>query len=348
MNTVANTGAWTRGMTVAVPKCPMCSEVSRSLLGEATDVMMSLPDRWPLWRCEGCMSYWLDPRPDDTSLSAAYDFDYITHRTDAGPSRATFLSSLIDGYLARRFELRRDGACALGAWLFPLVPPLRLKLDYYGRHLEPGRGRTLLDVGCGSGDFVATAGLMGWVAEGVDPDPAAVAACRRRGVTVTEGFVDKLDANKQSGYWDAITMSHCVEHVPDPRALLERVQAMLKPGGEIWIALPNPESIGARYFGADWESIDAPRHLVLPTQHALVAMCRVAGFDAIRLKRRGAHAGRLFRRSADIARMRAHSGFRYGRMAIAMLALFADLIATITSRFTEETVLVARKRASGP
>jgi 2-polyprenyl-3-methyl-5-hydroxy-6-metoxy-1,4-benzoquinol methylase len=346
MSDVGMAHTWSRGGLLTVPVCPMCSGSSRVTIGEATDAMVSSPDRWPLWRCEKCRSQWLDPRPDDASLPAAYDFDYITHRAEAGPARSGFLSSLIDGYLARRFRLQRDGANGLGAWLFPLVPPLRMKLDYYGRHLQPGKGRTLLDIGCGSGDFVATAGLMGWNAEGVDPDAAAVAVCRGRGVVVTEGFVEQIEANKQVGYWDAVTMSHCVEHVADPAALLDQVHAMLAPGGEVWLGLPNPESIGARYFGLDWESIDAPRHLVLPTQAALVTACHAAGFESVRLKRRGAHTGRLFRRSAEIARSRGRRGLRYGRNVIFILSLYADLVATLTPRWGDETVLVARKRVA--
>jgi 2-polyprenyl-3-methyl-5-hydroxy-6-metoxy-1,4-benzoquinol methylase len=315
-------------------------------LGEATDAMVPSPDSWPLWRCETCRSQWLDPRPDDASLPAAYDFDYITHRAEGGPARAGFVSSLINGYLASRFQLKRDGGSRLGAWFFPCVPPLRMKLDYFGRHLQPGKGRSLLDIGCGSGDFVATAGFMGWNAEGVDPDAAAVAVCRSRGIVVTEGFVEQIEANKQVGYWDAVTMSHCMEHVPNPGALLAQVHAMLAPGGEVWLGLPNPESIGARYFGLDWESIDAPRHLVLPTQAALIGACRAAGFESIRLKRRGAHSGRLYRRSVEIARARGRHGIRFNRHVVSLLSLGADLLATLTARWGDETVLVARKRTA--
>jgi 2-polyprenyl-3-methyl-5-hydroxy-6-metoxy-1,4-benzoquinol methylase len=321
----------------------MCGGLERESIGVTKDAMVDGTDTWKIWRCGACATAWLDPRPDDASLPAAYDFDYITHRPPAPPTRASWLTKLIDGYLNYRFSMNRSPSSRWGVPFFALLVPLRLKLDYYGRHLSPGKGGRLLDIGCGNGDFVALARSMNWEAEGLDPDSGAVAACRQRGIPVTEGFVSDLDTRRRHGYWHAVTMSHCLEHVPDPQSMLRDVHAMLAPGGTVWMGLPNPESIGARVYGANWESYDAPRHLSLPSLDALLAASRHAGFSVVHARYRGAHTARLYRQSAQIARKQGQRGFRYSRCSATLLSWAADLLATVSVRHAEELVIVARK-----
>jgi 2-polyprenyl-3-methyl-5-hydroxy-6-metoxy-1,4-benzoquinol methylase len=349
MNEEAPVLRWSQGRLENAYLCPMCHAGSRYLVGDAQDNMVPQDDHWSVWRCAACDSRWLDPRPDNVSLPAAYDFDYITHDAPATQARAGWLTSLINGYLKYRFNLSGPAPSAWGVPFFFALPPLRLKLDYYGRHVRPIPGGKLLDVGCGNGAFVSIASAMGWSAEGVDPDAEAIAACELRGIPVTHGFVHDLPSIKKSSYWDVVTMSHCLEHVADPGALLSEAFTMLVPGGHLWIALPNPAAVGARAYGMDWESIDAPRHLVLPSKKALIRACRDTGFDVVTARRRGAHTARLYRRSAEIARGRGKRGFRYSPLAGTLLSLISDLLATFTTRYADEMVILARKpRATLP
>lgn len=339
---------WSGGGLTSVPECPLCGSNDRHSLGVAKDAMQASADDWPLWRCSRCRSAWLDPRPDDASISAAYDFDYMTHRAPQTPSREGRMASLIDGYLNYRFKTKREAASRLGAVIFSLILPLRLKLNYFGRHLSPSRGGRLLDVGCGNGDFVVLAKTMGWAAEGVDPDEAAIKVCRNRGIVVTHGFIEDLPQEQRHLYWHAITMSHSLEHVVDPQNMLKNVFDMLAPGGTLWIGLPNPEAIGARFYGLDWESYDVPRHLTLPAIDILKKVCLDAGFELVEARNRGAHTRRLYKRSAEIARARAKKGIRGSAVAARLLSIIADLLATISVRYAEETVIVARKAYDAP
>ena len=343
MAEVIKNGHWSRGALVAVPFCPMCKGKERASLGSMHDALRPADDEWQLWSCCQCQSVWLDPRPDDASIPAAYDFDYVTHRSPQVVQHANWLTSLIDGYLNYRFNMRRTSASRWGHLVFSMIPPLRLKLDYFGRHLVRSSGGRLLDVGCGNGDFVALAQTMGWEAEGVDPDHAAIDACRERGIAVTHGFIDDLASEKRSSYWSAITMSHSLEHVPDPRGMLCRMFDMLAPGGALWIALPNPAAIGARFYGLNWESYDVPRHLCLPSIDVLKSACREAGFEIVEVRRRGAHTGRLYRRSAEIARTRGGRGLSASSSIAGLLSLLTDTLATLSVRYAEENVVVARK-----
>lgn len=250
---------WSRGQLEIVAHCPACGSEKRTENNfTRRDNDASMPDQWRMVKCADCQSIWLDPRPDAQSLPRAYD-DYYTHNTEAdgvpqnGGSGLAW--RLIHGYLNRRFGMHRQPATDWGYTVFSLIEPWRLKLDYYGRHLThkrvgaPGR---LLDIGCGNGAFLARAADMDWQVQGCEVDPKAVAACRSIGLDVIEG--DAFAPALENQPFDVITMSHVIEHVHDQPALLQRAYELLRPGGWLWTASPNPQSIAQQTFGSAWSN----------------------------------------------------------------------------------------------
>src|SRR5207249_6934470 len=81
-----------------------------------------------------------------------------------------------------------------------------------------------------------------------------------------------------SGSFDAIAMSHVIEHVHDPAGLLRECHRILRPGGLLSVVTPNWSSLGHRYFGRSWRGLEPPRHLQLYTLPTLVRELRQAGF----------------------------------------------------------------------
>lgn len=61
--------------------------------------------------------------------------------------------------------------------------------------------------------------------------------------------------------FDIITMWHVLEHVYELRKDLEQLTKLLKPGGTIFIAVPNMGSYDAQYYKSLWAAYDVPRHL---------------------------------------------------------------------------------------
>jgi len=337
---------WSRGQLEAVVECPACSSSKRTMDSfTRRDNEGVMADLWRMVQCTDCQSIWLDPRPDAQSLHRAYD-DYFTHNTEAGDVSQNGGSGvawrLIHGYLNRRFGMQRKPASSWGYAIFSLIEPWRLKLDYYGRHLthnrvgSPGR---LLDIGCGNGAFLKLAKDMGWHVCGCEIDPKAVTACRSVGIDVIEGDAFAPELATQS--FDVITMSHVIEHVHDQPALLQRAHDLLRPGGWLWSASPNPQSIGQQKFGAAWSELHPPCHLCIPSQAILIRWLQEKGFTDIQLLRRGAHAGRLWRTCQNIAQRESITTPSLGPLFISRLIV--DVLATISPCRAEETVLLARK-----
>jgi SAM-dependent methyltransferase len=114
--------------------------------------------------------------------------------------------------------------------------------------LQLGRltqGRRLLDVGCGSGDFLRVARDCGWDVWGVEPSEAQSEFARDRyGLRVHTGILDP--AAFQDRAFDAVTLNFVLEHIPDPRAVIAAGLGVLAPGGVLFIMVPNCGALEVR------------------------------------------------------------------------------------------------------
>jgi 2-polyprenyl-3-methyl-5-hydroxy-6-metoxy-1,4-benzoquinol methylase len=105
--------------------------------------------------------------------------------------------------------------------------------------------RRLLDVGCGSGSFLALAQKRGWEPHGVEMSPGLSASCERNlGTQVTTGRFE--DAKLPVGSFDVVTMWDVIEHVIDPGFCIRKVKDLLRPGGVAVFCTPDEDSILAR------------------------------------------------------------------------------------------------------
>jgi SAM-dependent methyltransferase len=158
-----------------------------------------------------------------------------------------------------------------------------------------GVGR-LLDVGCGYGVFLAAARRRGWECSGIDVSEVGVAyAIDHFGLEdIRRGHLES--AAYASGSFDAITMFNLLEHVSDPRALLEEAVRLLRPGGVLLVRVPNMafhdllwripgfprlgRRAGLVYLGG----VAPPQHLFGFRPRTLAAMLESVGLDGSQLR----------------------------------------------------------------
>jgi len=117
---------------------------------------------------------------------------------------------------------------------------------------------TLLDVGCGSGEFLNIAKQRGWDVTGVEPLPDAAQVARDRGLTVHTGTLEEVEL----GQFDLVTAFHVLEHMPDGPAFLKTLAARARPGGHVCIESPNWDSVARKVRLANWEHLRPLEHLV--------------------------------------------------------------------------------------
>ncbi|MGH2947282.1 MAG: class I SAM-dependent methyltransferase [Solirubrobacteraceae bacterium] len=340
--------AWPADGLEAVPRCPVCGAGERAPLysGLHDRAFGAAPGEWSLVRCEACASAFLDPRPTPETIGLAYRSYYTHVDTAAGPPPAGRIRlGLAHDYRRARWGYEQGDEIRGGSLIARVFRSRGAIVDREIRHLPARPGGRLLDVGCANGAFVARMGELGWCAEGIDPDAEAVAGARAAGLAVTEAMLEAIDDAEHAGAYDAITLSHVIEHVHDPAADLERARRLLRPGGMLWIATPNLESLGHRRFGRDWLGLDPPRHLVLFTRGSLDELLRRAGFEPQPAPVSAPQAWMSFSPSAAIAQGRPMDDGpdRHARRLRA-LALVADVLAGRNARLADELVAIAVSR----
>lgn len=119
--------------------------------------------------------------------------------------------------------------------------------------------KSLLDIGCGTGDFLETALKDNWKITGIEPNESARQIANSKtnnAVFETEELV-KLKPNS----FDVITLWHVLEHLPDLEMHVALFKTLLKPNGTLVIAVPNYKSYDAAFYKNFWAAYDVPRHL---------------------------------------------------------------------------------------
>lgn len=147
-------------------------------------------------------------------------------------------------------------------------------------HRMAGKAGACLDIGCGDGDFLVAIQRLGWEVSGSElPGPAFRRASGRMPgrISSNSDFSRFPDAS-----FDFISLWQVFEHLPNPKEMLNTIHRLLKPGGMLVVAVPNPSSWQARLGSREWLHLDPPRHLHLASPHRLSTLLKAAGFDTTR------------------------------------------------------------------
>jgi 2-polyprenyl-3-methyl-5-hydroxy-6-metoxy-1,4-benzoquinol methylase len=341
----------------AVPCCPVCSGTGEVAYQALMDRLCGVPGAWRLQRCRQDGALWLHPRPIETDLDQCYPDGYFTHNApqvavtdERSVTRERLRRSLLSAYYGYRHLVEGDGLPTAIAWALAQIPSLRAWAAHQmGASMLPyRRAGTLLDVGCGSGGYLARMRDYGWEVAGIEPDAGAAAlGAREYGLTIHPGTM--ADAPFPPGSFDAVTSRHVLEHVPAPREFIQNLTRFLKPGGRLVIVTPNAGSLGHRFFGCDFYALDPPRHLVLFTVQAIRRL--FAGVPELRLlsvgtpthiARKVYKQGRAVRRLGNFqpAGFWSPRGDRWG----AAFFSTAESAATVIAPLGEEIELVAEKK----
>ncbi len=119
--------------------------------------------------------------------------------------------------------------------------------------------KTLLDIGCGTGDFLDTAQKDNWNVTGIEPNENARQIANSK--TINAVFeIEHLEQLEEHSF-DVITLWHVLEHLPNLEMHITLLKKLLKPNGTLIIAVPNYKSFDAEYYKQFWAAYDVPRHL---------------------------------------------------------------------------------------
>lgn len=194
------------------------------------------------------------PQPEEQSLADYYKSeDYISHTSH----RRTVFEFVY--HLVRKIALKRKLALLNGL---------------------PLKSKRLLDIGCGTGDFIEFADRKGWEVCGVEPNEKARGAAARK-VTNAVHDVNHL-SDLKPGSFDVITLWHVLEHLPDLQKHLDIFKNTLSSNGHLIIAVPNFKSYDAKYYNNFWAAYDVPRHLWHFSRSSIKELIKPYGFELLK------------------------------------------------------------------
>ncbi|HZR82528.1 MAG TPA: class I SAM-dependent methyltransferase [Candidatus Binatia bacterium] len=165
-------------------------------------------------------------------------------------------------------------------------------------HDLTGGGR-LLDVGIGTGLFLHLAEQAGFEPLGVEISPSA--AERAREEFGVDAWVGDFEAFSTDRPFDALAMADVLEHSGEPRRFLEHAAGLLRPGGALFVAVPNRRS--TLFWAADAlaripglapvaDRIYVPNHYTYFTPATLARLVREVGFEVVDVRCESPYLGR--------------------------------------------------------
>jgi SAM-dependent methyltransferase len=278
---------------MARPACLLCGSAGDVLYANLHDRLYDVPGEWTLCQCPNCGLAWLNPAPIEEDIGKVYA-SYFTHESGKPAWQS-------DNPIYRAWV--KAGGVYRAAINNSFMGQMRRRAEaMYLGDVTPGR---LLDVGCGDGGWLVKMRVLGWQVEGQETDADAAAyAQREHGLVVHVGLLHELDLPAAS--FDAITLSHVIEHVHDPVSVLGECRRLLKPEGRLIALTPNIASYGHRQFGVNWVALEPPRHLTLFTPATLAEVAKRAGFAQAQVQTTQVRAQFIHIASSDIQRSGHH------------------------------------------
>lgn len=230
-----------------ISTCPVCRNTQFNLTHER-------PLR--LESCTVCGLVLQNPQPSDDELREIYGGDYFIGTNEPE--------------LAAQFELVKRATA-------------RLQLDEiaaYSRGRAAGADNpSLIEIGCGHGNFLVEARAKGFDVHGLEfsADAAAAANAKLQG-RIQVGSIE--DGTLPAGRFDVCVVADVIEHVREPRRFLEHVGRVLKSGGVIFIATPSLDSWSAKLLGARWMEYKR-EHLYYFNRATVTRLLSDAGFSDV-------------------------------------------------------------------
>ena len=185
--------------------------------------------------------YLTAPRPDEKDLGKYYESaSYISH-TDAKESIVDKLYQTVKNYTIKQ--------------------KVKLIESFITDDIS------ILDIGCGTGDFLVACKNRGWEVHGIEPNEKARQITSDKLQIINKSGSDKIvhldieELVKSKRKYDVISMWHVLEHVPNLREYIGYLKSLLNPNGILIIAVPNFRSFDAEYYKEHWAAYDVPRHL---------------------------------------------------------------------------------------
>lgn len=239
---------------IEINECPICSSKNFEPFLTIKDHSIS-QETFEVKVCSNCGLKMTSPRPKDEDLGKYYESeDYVSH-SDTNKGIVNFLYQKVKSITLKQKE--------------KLISSL-------------GTSKRLLDIGCGTGDFLVYCKSKGWTVKGLEPDINARTKAKEKGLQDISDLTSFYKIEDDS--LGIVSMWHVLEHVSDINKYMEKLYSILEDKGRILIAVPNPDSPDAKKYKEYWAAYDVPRHLFHFSKNNIKDLAQKHGFIVENIK----------------------------------------------------------------
>ena len=214
-------------------KCPWCNSENNSKFLELKDYFLT-QENFEILECNDCKLLFTTPCPAPDKIGDYYKSDdYLSHNESKKGIVPQIYNLVKKVNIKNKFNITVNG--------------------------QQTTDNSILDIGCGVGDFLNYAKEKGCNITGIEPSEDARKIAEEK--LGTKIFSPEELQNIPNESFDIVTMWHVLEHVADLKTEISHLQRIIKKNGRLVLALPNYKSFDAEYYKDKWAAYDVPRHL---------------------------------------------------------------------------------------
>lgn len=228
-------------------KCFICNTDNSEKFITAQNTLGITEQKFTLYKCKNCGLVFLNPFLDYKELETYYPEDSWGTR-----------GNKLEGYY-RDFIINRELKMMLGG--------------------IKGKGKRLLDVGSGTGEFLYHAKKLGFEVYGLETSKHMVKYSKETFGLPNILDSDLLSASYPEEYFDVILCNQVLEHLTNPFEYLKEVKRILKKDGNLVIQGTNISSYQFKMFREKWWGLSLPQHIYLFNPETITLALKKAGFN---------------------------------------------------------------------
>lgn len=273
------------------PHCPICFSKSKLCLANVKDIHYQIKGQYDIFRCIECGTLFLieESLKEYSALNETAGFDIYESQdyyAYESPDHRTRFGTLKLNWIKKNkyYPLGEIRLSLLDRIAYPLLLPyLNDRLWWIPEYSE--NKTTFIDIGSGSGKIVKLMNSLGFEAWGTDISDYGSSKGEESGLNIITGDFKSVDIQKN--YFDYVYSNHAIEHMPEPHAVFEKVNKILKPGGIGYICVPNANSITSNMFGRYWYLLGTPLHIINYTDKSMKIILEKHGLEVIKIRKVG-------------------------------------------------------------
>lgn len=264
--------------------CSLCNSQESRHLFYARDYIYGNEGEWPVAQCKNCGVVFMNPRIPPAKIGLFYPHSYYTNEmSPVATSGQSFKRAMKDCVIENYYGYTlADTYSLLNRFIGRLLFPFTTRWAVTNKYITPVTNGRVLDTGCGNGHMLTEYKRLGWETFGNEVGASSAQLARQAGHQIFVG--ELVDAIYEDNFFDAITLWDALEHIHNPYETLQEIYRITKPGGKIYISVPNYGSWYASRFKDKWFMFTAPLHYYHYTDETLSYLIRRVGFKEITIK----------------------------------------------------------------